>query len=151
MENSGSDKRSVMAPRLVPVGENPTLCFIEDNDENLILYEWINARYLPDYTFQLYSDGFFLQERLNAIAPKPDLILLDLKMPHITGCELLTQLKEHPDWKHIPVVIFTHSTSPKDVEHCFAAGADGFINKEISVHGITAQLVEVCEHWLKYT
>ncbi|GAB3891150.1 response regulator [Larkinella knui] len=151
MKNSESAALSINnTSHQVPMNVNPTICIIEDNDDNLILYEWINTRHLPEYIFQLYTDGLFLQQRLNASGPKPDLILLDLKMPHISGLQLLKRLKEHPEWQRVPVVIFTHSTSPKEVEECYQAGADGFINKDISVHGIKAQLEAVCEHWLKH-
>ncbi|WP_460635685.1 response regulator [Larkinella harenae] len=128
---------------------NPLLYIIEDNDDNLLLYEWIFTRYLPSYTFHLFSDGLFLQQKMESVRSKPDLILLDLKMPYMDGLELLIQLKEDDQWKDIPVVIFTHSTSPKEREACLKAGASGYIIKDISVNGIKEQLQDMCRRWLK--
>ncbi|MFC5409806.1 response regulator [Larkinella bovis] len=135
--------------RRVAVCRSPLLYIIEDNDDNLLLYEWIFTRHLRTITFHLFSDGTFLRSRLEAARQKPDLILLDLKMPYISGLELLVQLKQDPHWKDIPVIIYTHSTSEREREACFQAGASGFIHKEISVHGIRAQLEDVCQVWLK--
>ncbi|WP_185731415.1 response regulator [Larkinella rosea] len=149
MRNSESDDSNFTFSPPASGNEHPTLCFIEDNDDNLTLYEWINSRYMPEYTFELYTDERFLNQRFNDSMPRPDLIFLDLKMPQISGGQLLTKLKEDPEWKHVPVVIFTHSTSPKDMEQCMDAGADGFFNKDISVHGIKSQLIEICEICLK--
>ncbi|MGV3560481.1 response regulator [Larkinella arboricola] len=130
------------------VGINPTLYIIDDNDDNLFLYEWIFTRYLPEYALHLFSDGLFIQQEPDSGRPKPDLILLDLKMPHISGLELLTELKQNDQWRDIPVVVFTSSSSPKDKEECYKAGASGFIQKAFSVNTIKAQLEEICQRWL---
>ncbi|MGA0560040.1 response regulator [Larkinella sp. VNQ87] len=128
---------------------NPTIYIIEDNDDNLFLYEWIFVRHLPDYSFHLFSDGLSVQHHVGRATQKPDLILLDLKMPNVSGFELLTHFKTDPSWKHIPVVIFSHSTSPREIEACYQAGASGFVHKEISVHGIKSQLQSICHQWLQ--
>ena len=132
------------------VGTSPTICIIDDNDDNLFLYEWIFTRYLPDYALSLFSDGLFVQQYLNSAKSKPDLILLDLKMPHISGFDLLTELRQNDRWQHIPVVVFTNSTSLKDKEECYKAGASGFIQKAFSVNTIKAQLEEICQQWLSH-
>ncbi|MFD1140527.1 response regulator [Larkinella insperata] len=148
MENSESHNS---LPRLAQkrlVGINPSLYIIDDNDDNLFLYEWIFTRYLPDYALHLFSDGLFVRQSQDSSRPKPDLILLDLKMPHISGFELLNELKQNPGWQHIPVVVFTNSTSPKDEEDCYKAGASAFVQKAFSVNTIKAQLEEICQRWL---
>src|SRR4249920_3759317 len=51
--------------------------------------------------------AFLNRKGPHAAAPRPDLILLDLKMPCMDGHEVLTIVKQHPDWRRIPVVIMT--------------------------------------------
>lgn len=150
MESSQSPKLSTKSFRPVSVGINPTICIIDDNDDSLFLYEWIFTRYLPNYTFHLFSDGIFLQKYQNPANQKPDLILLDLKMPYISGIELLARLKQDAQWQRIPVIVFTNSDSPRDEEACYEAGASDFVKKAFSVNTIKAQLETICQQWLGY-
>lgn len=60
---------------------------------------------------------------------QPDLILLDLNLPGLDGCEVLTRIKSHPTWKSLPVVILTTSRREEDVIQTYRAGANSFIPK----------------------
>ncbi len=62
-------------------------------------------------------------------APKPDIILLDLKMPRKDGRETLRELKTDPRFRHIPVVALTTSTSGDDVEYSYSVGANSYVTK----------------------
>ncbi|GAB3341962.1 response regulator [Larkinella ripae] len=150
MGNSENSSFSFSTSRQAAVGFGPTLYIIEDNDDNLMLYEWIFTRHLPNYTFHLFSDGLFLQNHLKMALKKPDLILLDLKMPYLSGFEILDQLKQDPQWQAIPVIIYSHSTSEKEAEACYKAGAVDFVSKDISVHGIRSQLEGICKQWINH-
>src|SRR3954453_12205887 len=68
-----------------------------------------------------------------AAAPRPDLILLDLKMPRMDGHEVLTIIKAHPDWKRIPVVIMTACDGEKDVLRAYDHHANCYITKPIDM------------------
>jgi CheY-like chemotaxis protein len=59
----------------------------------------------------------------------PDLVLLDLNLPGIDGCQVLTRVKSHPYLKTIPVVILTTSRREEDVLQTYQAGANTFIQK----------------------
>ena len=60
---------------------------------------------------------------------EPDLILLDLNLPGIDGCEVLTRIKHHPFLRAIPVVVLTTSGRDEDVAQTYAAGANTYIQK----------------------
>src|SRR5688500_11337701 len=65
----------------------------------------------------LYGKGVYAERN---ITEKPKLILLDLKMPKISGLQVLEKIKSDPDLKSIPVVILTSSKENPDIEKCYA-------------------------------
>ncbi len=74
---------------------------------------------------------FLRREGEYAKAPRPDLILLDLNMPRKSGLEVLAEIKAHPDWKSIPVVILTASKSEQDVMAAYGHHANCYIVKPV--------------------
>jgi CheY-like chemotaxis protein len=60
---------------------------------------------------------------------EPDLILLDLNLPGIDGCQVLTEIKTHPYLRSLPVVVLTTSRRDEDVWQTYQAGANTFIQK----------------------
>ena len=62
-------------------------------------------------------------------APTPGIILLDLNIPGIHGAKVLKTIKEHKQYKNIPVIILTTSESKRDVTKCYEQGANSFITK----------------------
>ena len=69
-------------------------------------------------------------------APRPSMILLDLNMPGTDGRDVLTEIKSDASLKTIPVVILTTSTEERDVEACYAAGANSFVQKPVALDGL---------------
>jgi CheY-like chemotaxis protein len=78
----------------------------------------------------------------------PALVLLDLKMPKVTGLEVLKQIRADERFKSIPVVIFTSSSDEKDKRECLANGANHFIIKPISFEAFSAAVKKVLEDYL---
>ena len=60
---------------------------------------------------------------------RPDLILLDVGLPVLTGIEVLQALRANDDTKAIPVIILSGSSSVRDFHHCIGLGANGYIQK----------------------
>ena len=72
---------------------------------------------------------FGLRDDSSQTDDEPDLILLDLNLPGIDGCQVLTQIKSDPYLRLIPVVILTTSHREEDVLQTYAAGANSYIPK----------------------
>src|SRR5215471_7633870 len=62
------------------------------------------------------------------VAP-PDLLFLDLHLPRKSGEEVLAALKQDPRFRHLPVVVLTGITAPREVSRCYELGANAFVVK----------------------
>lgn len=82
-----------------------------------------------------------------AQAPRPDLVLLDLKMPGQGGLEFLAQMKQDPSLRAIPVVIITTSTLNEDVIAAFRNGAAGYVAKSNDINEFVAAIHKLGEYW----
>ncbi len=76
-------------------------------------------------------DGREAVERTRAFLP--DLIVMDIQMPHITGLELIEQLKADEELKSIPIMAVTAYAAKGDEERIRDAGAEGYVSKPISL------------------
>src|SRR5947209_1466359 len=88
------------------------------------------------------------QEGAHAGAPRPDLILLDLEMPRMGGMEVLAEIKRHPDWRRIPVIIMTASSAEKDVLAAYDRHANCFITKPVTMKQFLEAIHSIEEFWL---
>ena len=102
---------------------------VEDNELNLKLFcDLLRAH---EFTAEPVRDGREAVERARAF--KPDLIIMDIQMPHVTGYELILELKADATLKSIPVMAVTAYAGREDEERIRAAGADTYVSKPISL------------------
>jgi len=107
-----------------------TLLYVEDNPANLKLIEQLIAR-RPDIRLLSARDGS-LGVRL-ARTNQPDVILMDINLPGISGIEALKILREDPVTAHIPVVALSANAMPRDIEKGLQAGFYRYLTKPIRV------------------
>ncbi len=81
--------------------------------------------------------------------PRPAIILLDLNLPGTDGREVLEQIKQDNDLKVIPVVVFTTSSNPKDVEVCYRYGVNGYIVKPINIDKLMRTIQILADYWFE--
>ena len=106
----------------------PVILVVDDNAQNL---ELIQA-YLEDVECRTISahDGV---EALEAVArTKPDLVLLDVMMPKMSGFEVCRRLKNNPDTGDIPVIMVTALNEFGDIERGIDSGTDDFVSKPVN-------------------
>ena len=107
-----------------------TLLYVEDNPANLMLVEDLIAR-RPDLRLLSARDG---QEGVEiARAHRPDVILMDINLPGITGIQALRILAHDPTTAHIPVVAISANAMPRDIENGLEAGFFRYLTKPIRV------------------
>jgi CheY-like chemotaxis protein len=80
--------------------------------------------------------------------PLPDLILLDLKLPGISGLDVLKEIKTRPVLKRIPVIILSSSAEEGDRALGYDLGANSYLVKPISFEGFLEVVDSIREYWL---
>jgi two-component system cell cycle response regulator DivK len=102
---------------------------VEDNELNLKLFcDLLRAH---AYEVEPVRDGREALATARSFAP--DLIVMDIQMPHISGLELIEQIKADDDLKPIPIMAVTAYAAKGDEERIRDAGAEGYVSKPISV------------------
>lgn len=93
----------------------------------------------------IYCKGIYASRN---IKEKPKLILLDLKMPKVSGMQVLEKVKSDPTLKSIPVVILTSSKEDPDIEQCYALGANSYIVKPVDSDNFFHAIKEIGLYWM---
>lgn len=79
--------------------------------------------------------------------PVPDCVLLDLKMPQISGFEVLAWLRSHDDFRLIPTVVFSGSDDPGDIRRAYELGANSYFRKRNKIQDTIRMLSLIEEYW----
>jgi two-component system cell cycle response regulator DivK len=102
---------------------------VEDNELNLKLFcDLLRAH---GYEAEAVRDGREALERARAFVP--DLVVMDIQMPHISGLELIEQIKADAGLRRTPIMAVTAYAAKGDEERIRDAGAEGYVSKPISV------------------
>lgn len=95
-----------------------------------------------DYIFRVGS----YNERETGKAPK--VIFLDLNIPKVNGLEVLDQVKSNEKTKHIPVVVLSTSSEPRDIKTSYCLGANSYVVKPVNFDEFAASIQNLCSYWL---
>ena len=79
--------------------------------------------------------------------PLPGLILLDLNMPKKDGREALAEIKAHPKFKSIPIVVLTTSQAETDIVRTYNLGVNSFISKPVTFEGLVRVMQSLSNYW----
>jgi two-component system response regulator len=82
------------------------------------------------------------------ISKKPKVILLDLKMPKVSGIELLKKIRANPETRNIPVVVLTSSKENPDIEKCYELGVNSYIVKPVVFEDFMTVVSELGLYWV---
>lgn len=141
---------------MITIDDQPLLV-AEDSDEDFAvfqrfmkrlnvqnpIYRCSNGDEVLDY---LYQEGDYEDE---SDAPRPSVILLDLNLPGLDGRELLKHIKQDESFRKIPIVVFTTSSNPDDVELCYQRGANGYLIKPVGTPELQQTIQSFVKFWLE--
>jgi two-component system cell cycle response regulator DivK len=105
------------------------ILYVEDNDDNIYVVK--NRFTRAGFTVLVATDGE--QGVALAAAEKPDLILMDLRLPVLDGWEATRRIKAQPETRHIPIIALTALAMTGDREKALAAGCDDFDTKPVEL------------------
>lgn len=121
---------------------------VDDNIGDVRLAQEAFREADPSIVLLVATDGIEAMAVLRHEARRPDLILLDLNLPKMSGLEVLAQIKMDAILKTAPTVILTTSESPDDVARSQELGADGYLNKPTQFEAFAALVRRIIESWL---
>ncbi|MET0244800.1 MAG: response regulator [Flavitalea sp.] len=78
----------------------------------------------------------------------PKFVLLDLNMPKKDGREVLRAMKENPEFKKIPVIVFTTTRNESEIRRCYELGANTYIIKPVSFDALLSVVENIRSYWL---
>ena len=115
----------------------PRAWVVEDNDVNFELVDFLLGE--AGWSIERARDGAELV-RLLAGAASPDVVLLDMNLPDVSGTELAARLRAHARLGRVPIVALTAHAMRGDRERFLAAGCDAYVAKPIDARELMATL-----------
>jgi two-component system, response regulator len=127
----------------------------DDPDDRLLIKDAIREASLQPLEVFFVQDGAEMLDFLHhrgqfadaSKAPHPELVLLDLNMPKVSGMEVLEHIKTDPALRTIPVVVLTTSHAPEHISRSYELGGNGFITKPDSYHELVELMQNIQKYW----
>uniref|UniRef100_B8HJX6 Response regulator receiver protein n=1 Tax=Cyanothece sp. (strain PCC 7425 / ATCC 29141) TaxID=395961 RepID=B8HJX6_CYAP4 len=146
--------------------QTPPLLIVEDSNEDfetlkrflsrsaltIPIHRCVSGDQALDLLYRTGSKGQGEElEEPNQPCPRPGLILLDLNLPGTDGREVLRQIKQDDNLKTIPIIVFTTSNNPKDIEDCYQCGVNSYIVKPIDFAQLKRDVQVLLDYWFEIT
>lgn len=109
----------------------------------------MSTRGVADVELLVLEDGYQGMRFINEAPFVPDLVLMDLNLPAISGKELLQEIRSSSALRHTPVVILSSSDSPEDIRDCMDLYANGYIKKQNTVPELREKLTVTFQYFFE--
>lgn len=126
-----------------------TVLIIDDSQDDILITKRVLSKIGPEVRAETALGGKAGLKFLIDAKTLPALILLDLKMPGMSGFDALREIRSGERLKNIPVIMVTSSALESDMKEAYASGADGFIHKAFDIEHFSEDIKHVLERWLK--
>ena len=114
---------------------------VDDDETTLVIFRAFLSR--AGYEVETARDGIEGVEK--AAILKPDLIILDINMPKMSGFEAARHLKEKPETKGIPIFILTSLKQDHNIEKAYGLGAEDYITKPANIEHVKLKIKKLLE------
>jgi CheY-like chemotaxis protein len=126
-----ADDRYLLQTAFSEIGYPEKIDFVENGIEVL---NYLDTKYTHNHSDEKALPGF---------------ILLDLNMPKKDGREVLKELKQHPVFKKIPVIVFTTTKNEIEIKRCYELGANSYVVKPISFDALLKVVENIRSYWFQ--
>jgi chemotaxis family two-component system response regulator Rcp1 len=128
------------------------ILLVDDNPADVRMVRDGLKEALPDARLSVAADGveairFLRREGRHARAPRPDLIILDLRLPKKNGFDVLVEIKRDPALANIPVVVQSSSEEPIDIQRAYSLHANCYITKPAGFDEFSRTMRVLAEFW----
>jgi chemotaxis family two-component system response regulator Rcp1 len=129
------------------------ILLIDDNPADVRMVREGLKEALPDARLSVAADGveairFLRREGRHSRAPRPDLIILDLRLPKKSGFDVLVEIKQDPALANIPVVVQSSSEAPIDIQRAYSLHANCYITKPAGFDEFTRTMRVLADFWV---
>jgi CheY-like chemotaxis protein len=114
--------------------------FVDDDEEMIQAISLMLG--LLNYDMRAYNDA---RSAVRALHDNhlPDVLILDISMPEVSGIDLLEFIRRHPEWKELPILMLSSEATDVQVDQALALGADGFVAKPVTIEELEAAITRV--------
>lgn len=120
---------------------------VEDNPDDVAITERAFDKSAVVSRLIVARDGQEVLDLLASDEPRPDLVLLDMKLPKLSGLEVLAKIRRDEELSTIPVIMLTASNRPQDVLASYRLGANSYIQKPVVFERLTRALEVLGQYW----
>ena len=133
-----------------------TILHVEDDANDVLLFRHACKRAGLNAQVQSVTDGEEAIDYLNGSGPfadrqeypLPALLLLDLKMPRVTGFDVLEWLRHQEELRRTPVIVLSSSNHDRDVRRAYDLGANSYLLKPVGLEGLLVLAQAIQHYWL---
>ena len=125
---------------------------VEDNPADVRLLQEVFNEVSANITLRIANDGAEGLEMIstrNGRTHQPDLVLLDLNLPKISGHEVLASIKRNPSTCCIPVIVLTSSRAEADIKLAYQSHANAYLRKPSTLDGLISAARQINNFWLE--
>ena len=126
-----------------------TILIVDDNPDDIEIARIILRRMGSALKVEEATSGEAALKHLMGENALPSMILLDIKMPGMSGLDTLRRIRADDRLKAIPVIVVTSSALESDKKEAYAAGADNFLHKSIDLEWFSREVESLLKRYLK--
>lgn len=121
----------------------PVILYVEDNPQSREIMDVLVRQVMGLPWLTMFEDSEDFSNRIMALNPRPDIVLLDIHVPPNNGFQMLKILRALPGFSRVPVIALTASVMNEEVEQLRNAGFDGVVAKPVDIDHFPAILNHV--------